>query len=144
MPAAAVDHLTIVQEILGPMLRSADLQPLRDHLADDVTLTVAGPEGAAGPDTDQDIGKAAVLDYFASLGDLLKFWRVRYSGSDGRVVVHAEESFIIEPCGLVAQSELALVFGLRDGRITQLLVVEDPPALAGAPETWQIGAGAWG
>jgi ketosteroid isomerase-like protein len=144
MPAAAVDNITIVQDILGPLLRSADLQPLRAHLADDVTLTVAGPEGAAGPDTDQERGKAAVLDYFASLGDLLKFWRVRYSWNGVRVVVHAEESFIIEPCGLAAQSELALVFGLRDGRITQLLVVEDPPALAGAPDTWQIGAGSWG
>jgi ketosteroid isomerase-like protein len=143
MPAAAVDNLTIVQDILGPMLRSADLQPLRDHLADDATLTVAGPEGAAGPDTEQEQGKAAVLDYFASLGDLLMFWRVRYSWSGGRVVVHVEESFIIEPGGLAAQSELALVVGLRDGRITQLLVVEDPPALATAPETWQIGRGAW-
>jgi ketosteroid isomerase-like protein len=143
MPAAAVDNLTIVQDILGPMLRSADLQPLRDHLADDATLTVAGPEGAGGPDTEQEQGKAAVLDYFASLGDLLMFWRVRYSWSGGRVVVHVEESFIIEPGGLAAQSELALVVGLRDGRITQLLVVEDPPALATAPETWQIGRGAW-
>jgi ketosteroid isomerase-like protein len=143
MPAAAVDNITIVQDILGPMLRSADLQPLRDHLADDATLTVAGPEGAAGPDTEQEQGKAAVLDYFASLGDLLMFWRVRYSWSGGRVVVHVEESFIIEPGGLAAQSELALVVGLRDGRITQLLVVEDPPALATAPETWQIGRGAW-
>jgi ketosteroid isomerase-like protein len=143
MPAAAVDNLTIVQDILGPMLRSADLQPLRDHLADDATLTVAGAKGAAGPDTEQQQGKAAVLDYFASLGDLLKFWRVRYSLSGGRVVVHVEESFLIEPGGLAAQSELALVVGLRDGRITQLLVVEDPPALVTAPETWQIGPGAW-
>jgi ketosteroid isomerase-like protein len=141
MPAAAaLDNITIVQDILGPMLHSADLRPLRDHLADDVTLTVTGPEDAAGPETDQERGKAAVLDYFASLGDLLKFWRVRYSWSGGRVVVHAEESFIIEPGCLAAQSELALVFGLRDGWITQLLVVEDPPALAGAPETWRIGA----
>jgi ketosteroid isomerase-like protein len=144
MPAAAVDNLTIIQDILGPMLRSADLQPLSEHLADDVALTVAGPECATGPDTDQEQGKAAVLDYFASLGDLLKFWRVSYSWSGGRVVVHAEESFIIEPCGLAAQRELALVFGLRDGRITQLLVVEDPPALASAPDTWQIGSGNWG
>ena len=50
------------------------------------------------------------------------------------MVVMAEERFTIQPGGLAAQSELALIFDLRDGLITRLLVVEDPPA-------WEPGPG---
>jgi ketosteroid isomerase-like protein len=132
MPAV-MDNLTIVQDILDRMLPTADLQPLLDHLADDVALTVAAPHGGSA-DTQEGRGKAAVLDYFATLGDLLTFWRVKYSWSGGRVVVMAEERFTIQPGGLAAQSELALIFDLRDGLITRLLVVEDPPA-------WEPGPG---
>ena len=44
MPAV-MDNLTIVRDILDRMLPTADLQPLLDHLADDVALTVAAPHG---------------------------------------------------------------------------------------------------
>ena len=67
-------------------------------------------------------------EYFEALGDLIAFWRVKSSWSGGRVVVLAEERFTIQPCDLIAASELALIFDLRNGLITRLLVVEDPPA----------------
>ena len=85
------------------------------------------------PDPYQGTGKAAVLDYFVALGDLVTFWRVRYSWGGARVVVRVEESFTLEPGGLEARSELALLFELRDGLITRLLVVEDPPLAGSLP-----------
>ena len=124
MPAV-MDNLALVQDILDRMLPSADLRPLLDHLADDVSFTVAAPN--SHPEAQEGSGKAAVLDYFATLGDLVAFWRVKSSWSGGRVVVLAEERFTIHPGDLAAHSELALIFDLRDGLITRLLVVEDPP-----------------
>ena len=127
---AATHDLDLVQDILDRMLPSADVQPLLEHLADDVEFTVTAPDG--GSDTHRGTGKAAVLDYFETLGDLIAFWQVKYSWSGGRVVVMAEENFTIQPCDLAAHSELALIFDVRDDLITRLLVVEDAPALAGA------------
>jgi ketosteroid isomerase-like protein len=131
----ATDNLALVKGILDRMLASGDIQPLLDGLADDVTFTVATPHGS--PDPYPGTGKAAVLDYFVALGDLVTFWRVQYSWGGGRVVVRVEESFTIEPGGLAADSELALLFELRDGLITRLLVVEDPPMSGGASEEWR-------
>ena len=131
----ATDNLALVKGILDRMLASGDIQPLLDGLADDVMFTVATPQGS--PDPYQGTGKAAVLDYFVALGDLVTFWRVQYSWGGARVVVRVEESFTIEPGGLAAHSELALLFELRDGLITRLLVVEDPPMSGGASEEWR-------
>jgi ketosteroid isomerase-like protein len=131
MPAAA-DNLALVKGILDRMLPSGDLRPLLDGLADDVVLTVAMPDD--GPDACQGAGKAAVLDYFVSLVDWFAFWRVTYSSSGARVLVRGDERFTLRPSGLEAHSEFALLFDLRDGLITRLLVVEDPAVFAGASE----------
>jgi hypothetical protein len=88
-------------------------------------LTVAAPD--SGPD--EATSKAAVLDYFEPLGDLITFWRARYSWRGARVVVLAEESFTIQPAGLAVRSELELIFDLRDGLITRLSIVESPSRL---------------
>ena len=134
----ATDNLALVKGILERMLASGDIQPLLDGLAEDVRFTVATPHGSS--DQYQGTGKAAVLDYFGALGDLVTFWRVQYSWGGGRVVVRVEESFTIEPGGLAAGSELALLFELGDGWITRLLVVEDPPSGGGSEEWRREGA----
>jgi ketosteroid isomerase-like protein len=122
-----VDNMTVVKDILDRMLPSGDLRPLLDGLADDAVFAVAAPGG--GPVMPESTGKAAARDYFATLGDLVTFWRVKVSGNDARVMVQVEESFTVQPGGLPAHSEYALLFDLRDGLITRLLVVEGSPAL---------------
>jgi hypothetical protein len=124
MPAV-MDNLALVQDILDRMLPEADLDPLLDHLADDVAFTVAAAD--AGPDGQEYRGKSAVHEYFAALGELLAFWRVKSSWSGSRVIVLAEERFIIQPCDIAAHGELALIFDLEEGLITRLMIVEDPP-----------------
>jgi ketosteroid isomerase-like protein len=133
MPAVA-DNLETVKGMLDRMLPSGDLGPLLDGLTDDVVFTVATSED--GPDTYHGAGKAAVLDYFVGLGDMIAFWRVTYVSRGARVLVRGEESFTLQPGALAAHREFALLFDLRDGLITRLLVVEDPPALAGASDGW--------
>jgi ketosteroid isomerase-like protein len=130
--SAAANNLALVKGILDRMLPSGDLRPLLDGLADDVVFTVATTDDGTG--TYQGAGKAAVLDYFAHVGDLFAFWRVTYSSSGARVVVRGEESFTLQPSGLEAHGEFALLFDLREGLITRLLVVEDPQVLAVASE----------
>jgi len=120
------DNLALVKGIVDRVLRSGDLGPLLDGLTDDVVFRVSTSDDAE----DEATGKAAVLEYLEPLGDLITFWSVRYSGRGARVVVHAEESFIIQPAGLAARSELALLFDLHNGLITRLSIVENPPRFA--------------
>jgi hypothetical protein len=119
---AETDNLALVRDTLERMLSSGDIRPLLDRLADDVAFAVAGSH---------DAGKAAVADYFVTLGDLVTFWSARYSRDDGAcVVVRVEESFIVQPSGLEARSELRLLFELHSGLITRF-VIEESPAWAG-------------
>jgi len=120
------DNLALIKGIVDRVLESGDLRPLLDGLDDGVVFTLATPDGGQ----DEATGKAAVLDYFEPLGDLITFWRARYSRRGARVVVLAEESFTIQPAGLAVRSKLALIFDLRDGLITRLSIVENPSRLA--------------
>jgi hypothetical protein len=123
--AAVTDDLALVESLLRRMLPSGDIQPLLDALADDVVFTVVSPDGQA--DMRRAIGKAAVLEYFLTLGDLVTFWRVKQAWSDtARVIILAEESFTLQPGSLAAQRELALLFELSEGLITRLRIVDDP------------------
>jgi ketosteroid isomerase-like protein len=124
-----MDNLTMVKDVLGRVLPSGDLGPLLDALADDIEFEVVAPGG--GLHIHRGIGKAAVHDYFATLGDLITFWRPRCALNGPRVDVQVEECFTIQPGGFPVHGGCTLQFGLRDGRIASLLVVEEPP---GFPE----------
>jgi ketosteroid isomerase-like protein len=120
------DNLALVKGIVNHVLVSGDLRPLLDGLAEDVVFRVAGPDGGPNEAT----GRAAVLDYFEPLGDLITFWQATYSWQGERVLVEAEESFTILPAGLAVRSEVALMFDLRDGLITRLSIEENPSGVA--------------
>jgi hypothetical protein len=84
-----------------------------------------------------DTGKAAVAEYFVTLGDLITFWSARYSRDDGAcVIVRVEECFFVEPGGLEARGELSLLFELQSGLITRF-VIEESPASAG-DAAWRV------
>lgn len=120
------DNLALVKGIVDHVLVSGDLRPLLDGLAEDVVFRVAGPDGGPNEAT----GRAAVLDYFEPLGDLITFWQATYSWQGERVLVEAEESFTILPAGLAVRREVALMFDLRDGLITRLSIEENPSGVA--------------
>jgi ketosteroid isomerase-like protein len=125
---STIDNLALVKEMLDRVLTTGEVRPLLEGLADDVAFTVTAPDAKPRDAT----GKAAVREYFQTVGDLVTFWRVKYSRNGERVAVLAEESFTIEPGGLEAESHVALLFELRNGLIVRLLVVESPAVSAGA------------
>ena len=107
-----------VDQLLG-----GRLGPLLELLAEDVEFEVAG--GGDVPRRWTGSGTQAVVDYFSALGALTAFWQIDYGAADGQVIAWGKESFTIQGSGLEGACEFALVFELFEGRIVQLLVIED-------------------
>jgi ketosteroid isomerase-like protein len=118
-----MDELTAVRGAVDCLVSGA-LAPLIELLANDVEFEVAS--GGDAPGCRKHSGRQAVADYFDELGDLPAFWRVEeYNAVGGRVIAWGDESFTVEGCGLEGGAEFALVFDLRQGRVTRLLMIED-------------------
>lgn len=117
-----IDDLTAVRRVVDHLLEGTR-GPLLDLLAEDVEFEVAAGEGLPGRRKQR--GKQAVDDYFMALGGLVAFWQMDYTRSGRQVVAWGKESFTVEHCGLEGECELALVFELRRGMITQLRVIEE-------------------
>ena len=104
-------------------LLEGDLGPLLDLLAEDVEFEVATEND--GPERRTAWGRTAVADYFGALGGVVAFWQLDYGSAPGQVIAWGKESFLVEPGGLEAACEFALVFELSADRVGRLLVVED-------------------
>jgi ketosteroid isomerase-like protein len=129
-----MDELTAVTGAVDRLVSGA-LAPLIELLANDVEFEVAS--GGDAPRCRKHSGRQAVADYFDALGDLPAFWRMdEFSTIGGRVIAWGDESFTLDGCGLEGGTEFALVFDLRHGRVTRLLVVEDLAFLPG----WDVAA----
>ena len=129
-----MDELTAVKGAVDGLMSGA-LAPLIELLAKDMEFEVAS--GGDAPECRKHSGQQAAADYFDGLGDLPAFWRMdEYSANGGRVIAWGDESFTLEGCGLEGATEFALVFDLRQGRVTRLLVVEDLSFLPG----WDVPA----
>jgi ketosteroid isomerase-like protein len=127
-----MDELTAVRRAVDRLVSGA-LAPLIELLANDVEFEVAS--GGDAPGCRKHSGQQAVADYFDGLGDLPAFWRMdEFSANGGRVIAWGDESFTVERCGLEGETEFALVFDLRQGRVTKLLVIEDLSFIPG----WDI------
>jgi hypothetical protein len=103
-----------------------DFEPLHALMTDDVAFSVA-----VGGDTKlcrEDSGKPAVADYFRLLGGMVTFWQIDYTARGDQLIAWGRESFTVEPCGIDATSEFALVFEVSGGLISSLFVIEDLPA----------------
>lgn len=103
-----------------------DFVPLNALMSDDVDFSVA-----VGGDTHlcrEDSGKEAVADYFRLLGGMVTFWQIDYTARGDQLIAWGRESFTVEPCGIDATSEFALVFEISGGLISSLFVIEDLPA----------------
>ena len=125
-------ELTAVRGAVDCLVSGA-LAPLIELLANEVEFEVAS--GGDAPGCRKHSGRQAVADYFDALGDLPAFWRMdEYSAIDGRVIAWGDESFTLEGCELEGATEFALVFDLRHGRVTRLLVIEDLSFIPG----WDI------
>lgn len=116
------------------VMTAESLQPMFDHLAEDVVLTVTIPPGT--PLSGEFRGKPAVVDYFGRLGEIGEFSPferpLEYFGNGDRVVVLGEERIKVHKTGADTSSAFAFVLDFRDGLITRLLMIEDTSAVAEA------------
>lgn len=110
-----------IQGLLDQAFTTLDFHVLADHLAQDVILEVTPPAGHAV----EHRGRDAVVGYFAALGDIVSFWRVRCYERGERVVVVGSESFTMPRHGVTLDGEFALLLHVCAGRITRFLVIED-------------------
>jgi ketosteroid isomerase-like protein len=116
-----MSNIAVVKTVVHRILVE-DLESSLDLIAEDVVLRV----GIAGrlPFCFEDRGRQAVVDYFTALGGIVTFWQVGFFDEGTQVLVLGNESFTLD-CGIQAKSDFALVFGVRDGLIAELLIVED-------------------
>lgn len=118
-----MDNTAVVKRLVDRILLATDLDPVVHLLADDLSFKVAIP--GAMPICFPDSGKQGVVDYFKALGGIVTFWRLEYFAEGEHVIAVGKERFTMRNSALVADSDFALVFDVRDGLITRLLVVED-------------------
>lgn len=127
-----MDYVALAKQLINP--QDGDWQPLLDHLADDVVFKVTIPEGT--PISGEFRGKAAVVEHFERLPELLEFEQERpmsFLGDGDRVVVLGRETMTIKQNGAtVAGSEYADVVDFRDGLIARFLVIQDLSAVVDA------------
>lgn len=117
-----MDDIAVVKRVAGGIL-AQDLEPVLDLIAEDVVFKVAIPGGM--PICFEDAGKQAMTDYFSALGGIVTFWKLEFFAQGEHVVVLGNESYILGNRRVMARSDFALVFDVRDGLITRFLVVED-------------------
>jgi hypothetical protein len=115
-----MNNLSLVTRAVAGIL-AEDLAPLQELTADNAVLTVSTP--GSGPAAPRARGRDAVTTYFRSLGAIPTFWRVPFEERDAEVLVLGHEHFTVAG-GLEAESDFALVFGLEDGLVRSLRVVE--------------------
>ena len=118
-----MDNTAVVKRLVDRVLLAGELDPVLHLLADDLSFKVAIP--GAMPICFADSGKQGVVDYFKALGGIVTFWRLEYFAEGEHVIAVGKERFTMRNSALVADSDFALVFDVRDGLITRLLVVED-------------------
>lgn len=118
-----MDNTAVVKKLMDRILLPGELDPVLHLLADDLLFKVAIP--GAMPICFADSGKQGVVDYFKALGGIVTFWRLEYIAEGEHVIAVGKECFTMRNSALVADSDFALVFDVRDGLITRLLVVED-------------------
>ena len=120
-----MNEIAAVREALDRMFEG-ELENLLGLLADDIVFQVG-----LGDEIElyrEGGGKQAAASYFRSVSGLVDFWQMDYTIRGDQLIAWGRESYTVQPCGLEASNEFALVFDLDGGRISRLLIIEDLPA----------------
>jgi ketosteroid isomerase-like protein len=117
-----VDEQANVRVVEGMFsaLRRGDISAVLDRLSDDIEWRIAGPSEL--PYAGIHRGRDEVARFFETFGQAAEFevFEPReYLGKGDKVVVLGHERQRIKESGRVVETDWAMVFALRDGRITR-------------------------
>jgi uncharacterized protein len=126
------ENLRVVQQLFECFGRG-DVPGLLELLDEDVDWHIKGPEVVPfyGPHRGRD-GVVAFLGKLSEAAEFESFEPRDFFTAGGRVVVLGAERARAKPTGKTFDNEWAMVFTLRDGRITAFRSHEDTAAVAAA------------
>src|SRR4051794_15726537 len=122
----------VVQEMFAALGRG-DLPAVLDKLADDIEWRIAGPSEL--PSAGLHRGRDEVAKFFATLGQASEFEvfeTQEYFSRGEKVVVLGHERQRVKATGQVVETEWAMVFTLRGGKIVRYHNFVDTHAVAAA------------
>jgi ketosteroid isomerase-like protein len=118
---AAMTNAAFIQRLFDDAFTTLDFGELAAHLDEGVVLEVTPHDGAEVVATS---GRAAIVDYFTALGDIVSFWRVRCYGEGERIVALGAERFKVPGSGVTLGGEFAFLLHVCGERITRFLIIE--------------------
>jgi uncharacterized protein len=126
------ENVKVVREMFDAF-RGGDVARVLDRLSEDVEWRLGGPTEVAY--TGIRHGRQQVAELFKLLGEVSEFEEFdpqEYIAQGDRVVVLGHERQRVKATGLVAENDWAMVFTVRDGKITKFRNYEDTAAVASA------------
>ena len=126
------ENVRVVQEMFAAFGRG-DVAGVLDRLSEDIQWRIAGPSEL--PYAGLHRGRDEVARFFETFGRVSEFEVFEpqeYFAKGDKVVVLGHERQRVRTTGQVVETEWAMVFVLRDGRITQFHNYVDTHAVAAA------------
>jgi ketosteroid isomerase-like protein len=127
------DNVGLLKSIFEEVYSTGNIQPLLDHMAEDVVWKVTIPDGT--PISGEFRGKQAVAAYFDRLPGIAEFQQLRppeYVGHGDQVIVLGYEDYTVKKTGKSFRGEYATVTDFDEGRITKMVVIQDLCGIAEA------------
>jgi uncharacterized protein len=130
-----VDEQANVRVVEGMFsaLRRGDITGVLDRLSDEIEWRIAAPSEL--PYTGIHRGREEVAKFFQSFGQAAEFEEFEpreYLAKGDKVVVLGHERQRIKASGRVVETDWAMVFALRDGRITRFRNFVDSHSVSSA------------
>jgi ketosteroid isomerase-like protein len=128
------DDVVAVVKAAYDDFRGGDVATLLTRVTDDVVWETPGA-GTAIPYAGRLQGKAAVAQFFQSLGSTVDFHRFdtnEFIANDDTVVALGEWDATVRATGIKTTGKFAMVFRLRDGKVADFYEYSDARDLAAA------------
>jgi ketosteroid isomerase-like protein len=129
---SAQENVRVVQEMFAAFGRG-DVAGVLDRLSDDIEWRIAGPSEL--PYAGIHRGRNEVARFFETFGRVAEFEVFEpqeYFAKEDKVVVLGHERQRVKTTGQVVETEWAMVFVVREGRITRFHNYVDTHAVATA------------
>lgn len=126
------ENLRAVQGLFEAFGRG-DMHALLNFVAEDVRWTIPGPANV--PYFGERNAHAGVSDFFSNIGSSVEFERFEpreFIARDERVVVLGSERGRVKQTGKTFDNDWAMVFTLRDGKVSDFFCYENTAAVSEA------------